>query len=203
MRFIVKRDPGVDRRHDEFDADAGQSPEVVHFLPCKILKRKRTVDDEQTLTAPVDRYFHPYSAGTATAKSYVKTDLGVTTAKANSVDTTAVKSYPVDATAKADTANVTIKADSVDTTKLWNATFRGKPLTGIKLEMPNGFVGVMCSVSNNKGNQDSVSDVDLTVDSGVTQELMFWNWDRVPTREDPLLTAFDWLPLSEAMMANN
>lgn len=203
MRFIVNRAPGADRRYDELDADAVQSPEVLHFLPCKIQKRNRTDDDEQTLTAPVDRYFRPYTAVTATAVSDVEAEFAVTTAKANSVDTTATKSDPVDVTAIANTSNITDKADPVDNTKLWNATFRGKPLTGIKLEMPNGFVGVMCSVSNNKDNQVSVLDADLTVDSGATQELMFWNWDRVPTREDPLLAAFDWVPLSEAMMANN
>ncbi|XP_025196805.1 uncharacterized protein C12B10.15c [Melanaphis sacchari] len=98
------------------------------------------------------------------------------------------------------------KAAMDDEDALWHASLRGKPLTGVKLSMPDGYVGVLCVGEDSDATHSTVDDSTATVKSvtgEVTQELMYWNWDRIPTREDPLLSAFDWVRVSEAIMTNN
>lgn len=208
MRLIIKQPLNDDGRHEELGADVLQSGQPIHLLPCKIEMRTLTNDD-RTLTASVDQYFRPYTTTvTATALSKDADDGKInsedTAVKFDTVDTIA-KTDLVDTTAKIDLTDAPVQAHNVDTTDLWHATFRGKPLTGVRLGMPNGYVGVLCNGNNSEGdqNQDYVSDVNLTAECGVTQNMMYWNWDRVPTREDPLLAAFDWVRVSEAMMADS
>lgn len=40
-------------------------------------------------------------------------------------------------------------------------------------------------------------------DDCVTNNFMYWNWDRIPTREDPMLSALDWIRVSEALMTDD
>lgn len=81
---------------------------------------------------------------------------------------------------------------------LWRASIRGKPLTGVGLDMPDGYVGVLCDKS-------PAADADLVAsgDDAIARRLMYWNWDRVPTREDPLLSALDWVRVSDAIMSSD
>lgn len=87
-----------------------------------------------------------------------------------------------------------------DTTAVWRASLRGKPLTGVKLDMPDGYVGVLCSCDGNRMDRGDPSDL---VADRVTERLTYWNWDRVPSREDPLLAAYDWVRVSEAIMVDD
>lgn len=92
-------------------------------------------------------------------------------------------------------------------TALWYASLRGKPLTGVNLDMPEGYVGLLCNRSSGKTeNENSTATGDLVADEScgdVLTQLTYWNWDRVPSREDPLLSAFDWVRVSEAFMTDN
>lgn len=86
---------------------------------------------------------------------------------------------------------------------LWYATFRGKPMTGLKVPMPDGYTGVLCSAverAGGGGGMDLVADADR---GQVIKDVMYWNWDKVPTDEDPLLAALRWTRLSEAMMSED
>lgn len=98
-------------------------------------------------------------------------------------------------------------ADQNADTAVWHASLRGKPLTGVKLDMPEGYVGLLCNRSSGKTeNGNSTSTGDLVADEScgdVLAQLTYWNWDRVPSREDPLLSAFDWVRVSEAIMTDN
>lgn len=157
MRLVIKRTEN--KRTEDSDASAvGTDQQAVHLLPCKIHTRKPG-SDRQTSSAPVDRYFCPYT-----------------------------------------------KAETDDKAALWHSSFRGKPLTGVKLGIPDGYVGVLCvgeeGVSSGNAVKDSTA-VEESVSGEVIQQLMYWNWDRVPTREDPLLSALDWMRVSEAIMSNN
>lgn len=91
-------------------------------------------------------------------------------------------------------------SDGENDTAVWHASFRGRPLTGVQLDMPDGYVGILY---NRKVNPtDSAATIKLPADdanSEVIQQMMYWNWDRVPTREDPFLAAYDWIRISEAM----
>ncbi|XP_060846904.1 ribonuclease H2 subunit C [Rhopalosiphum padi] len=154
MRFIINR---PERVAEDIDANAvATDQQAIHLLPCKIHTRKPD-DDRQTTTAPVDRYFSPYT-----------------------------------------------KATTDDEAALWHASLRGKPLTGVKLSMPDGYVGVLCVSEEDDGSRNTVNDSTTAAVTGeITEQLMYWNWDRIPTREDPLLSALDWVRVSEAIMTNN
>jgi len=158
MRFIINRPEHKSTAEDSDVGAAGSDQQAVHLLPCKIHTRKPD-DDCQTLTAPVDRYFSPYT----------KVAVG-------------------------------------DESALWHASLRGKPLIGVNLSMPIGYVGVLCVGKDDDGSlntgDDSIAAVE-SVTGEVTEQLMYWNWDRIPTREDPLLSALDWVQVSEAIMTIN
>lgn len=168
MRLIIKRNdsdrskPSLETEPDVINDDNRQVKQQIHLLPCKIRPRKST-KKSQTFTAPVDKYFRPYSK----------------------------------------VGDITKKNDSVNGDKLWHASLRGKPLTGVQLGMPEGYVGLFCRKSD---ESDQEGNTDLIADQGngsVSHQFMYWNWDRVPTREDPLLAALDWVHISEALMSNS
>lgn len=167
MRLIVKQKdsdqskPSQQTEPDAINADNRQVKQQIHLLPCKIRPRKST-KKSQTFTAPVDKYFRPYSVA----------------------------------------GDVAEKPDSVNGDKLWHASLRGKPLNGVQLGMPEGYVGLFCKKTD---ETDQEGNVDLIADqsNSKTRQLMYWNWDRVPTREDPLLAALDWVHISEALMSNS
>jgi len=95
------------------------------------------------------------------------------------------------------------KSATDDESALWHSSLRGKPLTGVKLSMPDGYVGVLCVGKDDSGNAIDNTAAEQSIAGEVTGQLMYWNWDRIPTREDPLLSALDWMRVSEAIMANN
>ncbi|XP_025422631.1 uncharacterized protein LOC112692238 [Sipha flava] len=147
MSLVFKKRDGRRPLDEQTVVQARQS---LHLLPCKIHPRSPD-SDKQTFSAPVDRYFRPYTDATADEENGA----------------------------------------------LWHASLRGKPLTGVELNMPDGYVGILCSSKVEPDNFEAT--VKVTADDEVTRQLMYWNWDRVPTREDPLLAAFDWVRVSEAM----
>lgn len=186
MRLIIKRRSSDGERPAEDAANGGEKQQLVHLLPCKIHPGK-TTDGSHTLTAPVDRYFRPYAVAAAPGEN------------------------------------------GSDGSKSWRASLRGKPLTGVELGMPDGYVGVLCtsgSTADRNGQEDLAAadrnGQDLTAEDRngqedlpaedpkvgsivgqVTERMTYWNWDRLPTREDPLLSALDWVRVSEAIMSDN
>lgn len=150
-----------------------ENQQSIHLLPCKIHPHKPTAADNSTITGTVDRYFHPYT----------KPKLSNTVLSTNNI------------------------ADKDVDTTLWHASLRGKPLTGVELGMPNGYVGLLCNrVCSKAENSNSMVLGDLVANDscgGVLKQLIYWNWDRMPSREDPLLSAFDWVHVSEAIMTDS
>lgn len=56
------------------------------------------------------------------------------------------------------------------------ASFRGKPLVGKKIKIPDNYSGVILEKSEG-------GDQNLTV-SSTFEELTYWKWDQVPTEDD-------------------
>lgn len=189
MRLIVNRPAAEKTDRDERSPEQCEKGTVsvvenprasLHLLPCKIHwppSIKNADGRRQRFTAPVDRYFCPYTKEPSTTGA--------------------------NAIAKTGSGSVCPAGDKT----LWHASLRGKPLSGVQLSMPDGYVGLLCnSVSRNGGDETNPGDssVDLVANDGsVTKQLMYWNWDRVPTHDDPLLAALDWLLVSDAIMTSN
>lgn len=67
------------------------------------------------------------------------------------------------------------------------ASFRGRPLNGKKIQLPEGFAFARVSKSENE-NQLVASDL--------SKEATYWNLDKLPSSNDPVPQALQWLQLS-------
>lgn len=66
------------------------------------------------------------------------------------------------------------------------ASFRGRPLDGKTLKFPDGFIGSLMPKTSNCAEKK-------------TNELTYWNWDELPSRQDSIQKALDWLAISKAL----
>ncbi|XP_015605875.1 ribonuclease H2 subunit C [Cephus cinctus] len=76
------------------------------------------------------------------------------------------------------------------------ATFRGYPLQGRKIKVPKGYTGYTFyeyekPVANN-------TDRNL-YSTGKFSEFTYWNYDKIPSRNDALSGALDWIDIAEAL----
>nr|CAG4644446.1 EOG090X0IC1 [Lepidurus arcticus] len=80
-------------------------------------------------------------------------------------------------------------------------SFRGYPLEGQRLAMPDHYKGLViektCGVDDSKDGTGSYDAFVSTSFSGIT----YWNWDSIPSKNDALQQALDWIPLAEALHA--
>lgn len=83
---------------------------------------------------------------------------------------------------------------SKETSKRLNASFRGRPLDGISVDLPDQFTGLVCD----KETGNKKSDIKLNA----TKEfhtLRLWNYDCLPTENDTTVQALKWLEVSSAI----
>ncbi|KAL2635932.1 hypothetical protein R1flu_007411 [Riccia fluitans] len=81
-----------------------------------------------------------------------------------------------------------------DGLQLQEASFRGRGLQGLSLELPAEHVGYVLGKSSTIKSQDSVIDEWKT--QAEFHNLTYWNHDFKPSSSDPLQRCFDWLHLS-------
>lgn len=72
------------------------------------------------------------------------------------------------------------------------ASFRGYPLLGSKVVIPDGFKGV--SLQSNKKSTGK-----LFESKQEFKEVTYWKWDQHPHSGDPFPKSFQWLDLSAAI----
>uniref|UniRef100_A0A182P356 Uncharacterized protein n=1 Tax=Anopheles epiroticus TaxID=199890 RepID=A0A182P356_9DIPT len=70
------------------------------------------------------------------------------------------------------------------------------PLQGKVTTLPDGYTGVMFQETKKPLSEDD--DRTLTF-AGAFREFTYWNYDRQPSRNDPLAKALNWLQLSEVL----
>ncbi|XP_049294592.1 ribonuclease H2 subunit C [Anopheles funestus] len=73
---------------------------------------------------------------------------------------------------------------------------RGYPLQGKVTTLPEGYTGVM--LQETKKPLSAEDDRTLTF-AGAFREFTYWNYDRIPSRNDPLAKALTWLPMAEVL----
>ncbi|XP_053622923.1 ribonuclease H2 subunit C [Plodia interpunctella] len=76
------------------------------------------------------------------------------------------------------------------------ATFRGRLLNGTKMSLPQGYEAIV--VTETKRPLAENADRRFQVAGGF-KELTYWNWDKVPSRNDNLVKALDWMDIAEAI----
>lgn len=69
------------------------------------------------------------------------------------------------------------------------ASFRGRPLQGKKIQLPDGYEG-------------TVVDEDGQKPIGKFKELTYWNWDKIPETSDTIVQSLQWFDISKAIHSN-
>ncbi|XP_017781261.1 PREDICTED: uncharacterized protein LOC108566067 [Nicrophorus vespilloides] len=76
------------------------------------------------------------------------------------------------------------------------ASFRGYPLKGKVIDVPDGYKGLVLheSMKPMTEKEDRNFYVIHTFD-----KLTMWNWDKVPSKNDAMIQALDWIDIAEAL----
>lgn len=80
--------------------------------------------------------------------------------------------------------------------KDYDCSFRGYPLQGKKITVPAGFKG-MTFVENKKADTES-KERNLYC-TGTFSQFTYWNHDKIPSKNDTLAAALDWIDVAEAV----
>ncbi|KAG7206777.1 hypothetical protein KM043_000691 [Ampulex compressa] len=83
--------------------------------------------------------------------------------------------------------------------KYYNASFRGYPLEGRKITVPHGYKGVTFYEYKKPDNENAERNLYLT---GMFSQFTYWNYDRMPSKNDALAAALDWIDIAEALHSN-
>lgn len=75
-------------------------------------------------------------------------------------------------------------------------SFRGYPLNGKVMQLPNGYVGLVLheSVKPNTDKEDRKFYIVNNFDS-----IVYWNWDKEPSKNDALDQALTWIDIAEVV----
>lgn len=76
------------------------------------------------------------------------------------------------------------------------ASFRGYPLKGKKVDVPEGYVGVVLHESIRPTREKDERKFYVV---NKFKDLIYWNWDRIPSKNDAFLKALDWIDIAEAL----
>lgn len=72
---------------------------------------------------------------------------------------------------------------------------RGFPLNGRKFKTPDGVLGVVY-----EENKTKLSEANRTLKvNSVFNEYVYWNYDKIPSDNDALIKALDWIEISKSV----
>lgn len=75
---------------------------------------------------------------------------------------------------------------------LLNSSFRGKPLTGKKVELPTGYSGLILEPKGS-GSSNRLKAV------GSFKEVTYWKWDQNPSDSDNIPQSLKWLQVASTI----
>ncbi|XP_068627367.1 ribonuclease H2 subunit C [Battus philenor] len=75
-------------------------------------------------------------------------------------------------------------------------TFRGRPLDGVKMSLPTGYRALWIT----EAKKPLADDADRRFQvAGGFKEIVYWNWDKKPSKNDNIVKAFDWIDIADAI----
>lgn len=77
---------------------------------------------------------------------------------------------------------------------IYTASFRGRPLQGRKIKLPEDYKGCIVPKEAKMANNGS---------SNEFNEFTYWNWDELPSDNDAVVKALQWINISKAIHASN
>lgn len=75
-------------------------------------------------------------------------------------------------------------------------SFRGYPLQGKVVPVPEGYKGITFYEYKPPETEDAERNIYAT---GTFTQLTYWNYDKIPSRNDALIAALDWIDVAEAV----
>ncbi|CAD0206984.1 unnamed protein product [Chrysodeixis includens] len=76
------------------------------------------------------------------------------------------------------------------------ASFRGYPLDGTKMTLPEGYRAVVITEAKRPLAEDAERKFQV---AGGFKDFTYWNWDKKPSKNDNLVKALDWIDISDAI----
>ena len=76
------------------------------------------------------------------------------------------------------------------------SSFRGFPLQGKKIPVPKGYTGVTFYEYKKPETEGAERNIYAT---GTFTEFTYWNYDKLPSKNDPFMSALDWIDIAEAV----
>nr|CAI5845592.1 unnamed protein product [Callosobruchus analis] len=76
------------------------------------------------------------------------------------------------------------------------SSFRGYPLMGKEVPVPDGYIGLVLHESIKPSTDKEERKFRIT---HTFSNITFWNWDRVPSKNDSMTKALEWIDIAEAL----
>ncbi|XP_043477755.1 ribonuclease H2 subunit C [Leptopilina heterotoma] len=76
------------------------------------------------------------------------------------------------------------------------ATFRGYLLQGKKVTVPKGYSGITFFEYKKPDTENTERNI---YSNGKFSEFTYWNYDKIPSKNDALVAALDWIDIAEAL----
>ncbi|XP_071578590.1 ribonuclease H2 subunit C [Temnothorax nylanderi] len=78
----------------------------------------------------------------------------------------------------------------------YDCSFRGYPLQGRKVDVPAGYRGMMFTEAKKADTENKERNLYCT---GTFSQFTYWNYDRIPSKNDALAAALDWVDVAKAL----
>lgn len=79
------------------------------------------------------------------------------------------------------------------------SSFRGYPLHGKEVSVPEGYKGLTFFEYKKPHNDDEERNIYST---GKFDKFTYWNYDKIPSANDSLISALNWIDIAEAVSCN-
>ncbi|XP_011630478.1 LOW QUALITY PROTEIN: ribonuclease H2 subunit C [Pogonomyrmex barbatus] len=80
--------------------------------------------------------------------------------------------------------------------KHYDCSFRGYPLQGKKITVPAEYKGMMFMQNKKADIENKERNLYCT---GIFSQFTYWNYDRIPSKNDALAAAFDWIDIAKVL----
>ncbi|XP_025158584.1 ribonuclease H2 subunit C isoform X3 [Harpegnathos saltator] len=78
----------------------------------------------------------------------------------------------------------------------YECSFRGYPLQGKKITVPAGYKGMIFMENKKTDTEGKNRNLYRT---GTFSQFTYWNYDRIPSKNDALSAALDWIDIADAL----
>ncbi|XP_070162629.1 ribonuclease H2 subunit C [Polyergus mexicanus] len=78
----------------------------------------------------------------------------------------------------------------------YDCSFRGYPLQGKKVIVPPGYKGMSFMENKKADTENKIRNLYCT---GTFSRFTYWNYDKIPSKNDALVAALDWIDIAEVL----